>query len=167
MENEAILSRLERDAQQQAEDDAEEITILKFLLFSVGDAVFALAAEDVREISTDNEIYYIPFVPAYIRGYANRHGQPYTVYDLNMLFESAPLDSSTLLILKSETDQIALLIDDVREIIAVPEDKMLRITSADDSSKYFSNALNVDDTEVFVLKVDALLERLERDLERS
>lgn len=167
MENEAILSRLERDAQQQAEDDAEEITILKFLLFSVGDAVFALAAEDVREISTDNEIYYIPFVPAYIRGYANRHGQPYTVYDLNMLFQSAPLDSSTLLILKSETDQIALLIDDVREIIAVPENKMLRITSADDSSKYFSNALNVDDTEVFVLKVDALLERLERDLERS
>jgi chemotaxis signal transduction protein len=167
MENEAILSRLERDAQQQAEGGGEETTILKFLLFSVGEAVFALAAEDVREISTDNEIYYIPFVPPYIRGYANRHGQPYTVYDLNMLFESAALQSSTLLILKSETDQIALLIDDVREIIAVPQDTMLHITSADDSSKYFSNALNVDDTEVFVLKVEALLERLERDLERS
>jgi len=167
MENETILSRLTRESESHKDAVAEDTVVLKFLVFSLGEAMFALAAEDVREISTNNEIYYIPFVPPYVRGYANRHGQPYTVFDLQMLFENTPLQSTTLLILKSETDQIAVLISDVREIVTVPETDLLRITSADDSSRYFSSALNLAGTEVFVLKVDALLERLERDLERS
>lgn len=167
MENETILSRLARQSGGDGGGAKDDVVVLKFLVFSLGDAMFALGAEDVREISTNNEIYYIPFVPPYVRGYANRHGQPYTVFDLHMLFDNTPLDSTTLLILTSETDQIAVLISDVREIVTVPQTELLRITSADDSSRYFSSALNLAGTEVFVLTVEALLERLERDLERS
>ncbi|MDA3951307.1 MAG: chemotaxis protein CheW [Spirochaeta sp.] len=167
MENETILAKL---AQQDNESDAaetEDLPTFKFLVFSVADGLFALGADDVREISSSNEIYYVPFVPPYIRGYANRHGQPYTVFDLNMLFENTPLESETLLILKSETDQVAVLISDVKEIVAVAEREIFRITSDDESSRYYNGALNLEDTEVFVLKVDTLIERLERDLERS
>lgn len=167
MENETILSKLTQHQQTEESTDLESVSVLKFLVFTVGEGMFALAAEDVREISSSNEIYYVPFVPPYILGYANRHGRPYTVFDLNMLFENQPLASDTLLILKSETDQISVLISDVKEIIAVPENELFRISSDDESARYFSSALNLDDTEVFVLKVDALLERLERDLERS
>lgn len=167
MENESILSKLTQQSNAEERTDTDERVMLKFLVFTVGEGMYALTAEDVREISSSNEIYYVPFVPPYIRGYANRHGRPYTVFDLNMLFENHPLESETLLILKSETDQISVLISDVKEIVSVPEDEMFRISSDDDSSRYFSSALNLDETEVFVLKVEALLERLERDLERS
>lgn len=167
MDNETILAKLREQEHQSDGAETENIPILKFLVFSVGDALYAFGADDVREISSSNEIYYVPFVPPYIRGYANRHGQPYTVFDLNMLFENTPLESETLLILKSETDQVAVLISDVKEIVAVAEREIFRITSDDESSRYYNGALNLEETEVFVLKVDTLIERLERDLERS
>jgi purine-binding chemotaxis protein CheW len=167
MDNDTILAKLTEQEHHPNETDTDDIPILKFLVFSVGDALYAFGADDVREISSSNEIYYVPFVPPYIRGYANRHGQPYTVFDLNMLFENTPLESETLLILKSETDQVAVLISDVKEIVAVSEREIFRITSDDEASRYYNGALNLEETEVFVLKVDTLVERLERDLERS
>lgn len=167
MENETILAKLTEQVDESTEEVAEDTPILKFLVFSVGDALYAFGADDVREISSSNEIYYVPFVPPYICGYANRHGQPYTVFDLNMLFENTPLESDTLLILKSETDQVAVLISDVQEIVAVPESEIFRITSSDESSRYYSGALDLENAEVFVLKVETLIERLERDLGRS
>lgn len=167
MENETILSKLTREEHQDVGSTTEETVYYKFLVFSVEDKMFALAAEDVREITSSNEIYYVPFVPPYVRGYANRHGQPYTVFDLHMLFENTPLESTTLLILKSEVDQVSVLISDVKEIVSIPENELFHISSNDESSRYFTSALNLEETEVFVLKVDALIERLERDLERS
>lgn len=164
MENETLLSRITvQDVDQgQTGDDSE--SILKFLVFTIGDALYALAAEDVREISSENEVYYVPFVPPYILGYTNRHGTPYTVFDLQMLFESKPVDGQMLLILKSEDDQMAICIGDVREIVRVAERDLCRITSDDEKSKYFLSAIDLSGREVFVLNVETLLTRLESDL---
>jgi chemotaxis signal transduction protein len=164
MDNDALLAQLSGQNREEETQATEEEVIYKYLIFSLGESVYALSAEDVREISSENDVYFVPFVPPYVLGYANRHGQPYTVFDLQMLFENVPLEGSTLLILKSETDQVAIRITDVREIVKVPAGKTYRITSDDESARYFRNAFDLNGLDVFVLNVETLLERLERDL---
>lgn len=166
MDNREILKSLKERARQEPEDHQDEEVLRKYVLFSVGPTIYALPAEEVREISFDNEIYYVPFLPAYIRGYANRHGLPLTVLDIQLLFEKGPLESGTLLILDIAGDQLALLISDVDEILKLPESAIHSIASTDDTSRYFAHSVAVKDTQIFVLAIDTILERLERDVER-
>ena len=91
-------------------------TISKLIVFRINQKVYALYANMIREIVLDVPLFYVPFVPSYIRGFINRHGEPYTVFDLNMLFEQQKLDSSTFFILNIEDDQVAFMINDVLEI---------------------------------------------------
>ncbi len=167
MENEEILAALRQRDPGQDEADRSEVVLTKYVLFFVGETRYALMASQVREISFDNELYYVPFVPPYVRGYANRHGQPFTVFDVQMLFEGAALESGTLLILDVVNDQLALLITDVDEIVKLPPGDIHSLSSSDDSARYFAHSVSVHDQEVFVLNVDVLLERLERDVERA
>ncbi|MCF7928853.1 MAG: chemotaxis protein CheW [Spirochaetales bacterium] len=167
MENDEILNQIESGKSEEHDVEVKEESFYRYLVFWIGDQKFALPAEDVQEILTYNEIYFVPFVPPYIRGYANRHGQPYTVFDLLMLFENNGIEGSHLLILKVPDDQIALLISDVDEIVKVPDSKIYSLTSHDETSQYFSGAINVEETEIFILGVAKILERLELDIERS
>ncbi|MFP4178640.1 MAG: chemotaxis protein CheW [Spirochaetaceae bacterium] len=167
MKNDEILSRIESADRPETDVEVKEELFYRYLVFWIGEQKFALAAEDVQEIITHNEIYFVPFVPPYVRGYANRHGQPYTVFDLRMLFENSGIEGNHLLILKSTGDQVALLISDVEEIVRVPDSKIYSLTSHDETSQYFSGAINVNETEIFILGISKILERLETDIERS
>ena len=115
MKNTEILERLAAGGETGQQEENEERTV-KFLVFDIRGKKYALHAEDIREIVMDIPVFYIPFVPPYIRGLINRHGEPYTVFDLNVLFEKEKQDSSTYLILNLENDQLAFLISDIREI---------------------------------------------------
>lgn len=166
MDNSEIMETLRKRAREERKTRTHQTNLLKYVLFLVGERRYALKAEEVREISFDNELYYVPFVPPYVRGYANRHGQPFTVYDVQMLFEGSALDSTTLLILDVANDQLALLITDVDEIIKLPATEIHPLASNDETARYFSHSITAREEEVFVLNVETLLERLERDVER-
>jgi purine-binding chemotaxis protein CheW len=166
MDNASLLRTLkERAARNRAKAESEQ-PLFKYVVFLVGEQSYALPAERVHEISFDNELYYVPFLPSYVRGYANRHGQPYTVLDIRMLFEKSALDSSTLLILNVDNDQLALLITDVDEIVKLPAEAAHPLASEEESARYFAHSITMKEREVFVLKVETLLQRLERDVER-
>jgi len=166
MDNEAILRSLAvREPGAAAEATAEQ-ELLKYVLFTIGERAYALPADRVREISFDNELHYVPFLPPYVRGYANRHGQPFTVIDLAQMFDGLGLDSSTLLILAVEGDQLALLISDVDEIVKLPRSAIHTLASEEESARFFSHSVTAKEGDVFVLNVLTLLERLERDVER-
>lgn len=165
MDNEEIVAKLARGKEQEENEDLQ-VVYRKFVVFSVAEKKYALPTEEVKEISFDNQIYYVPFLPPYIRGYANRHGSPFTVLDVQMLFDNTLLETSTLLILNLPNDQLALLISDVEEIIKVPVTEIHSISSSDDSSRYFVEAITVKEQETFILNNLTLLERLEHDIER-
>jgi chemotaxis signal transduction protein len=167
MDNAGIMQSLKERARQEKKARHSDEDLTKYVLFLVGEKRYALKADQVREISFDNELYYVPFVPPYVRGYANRHGQPFTVLDVQMLFEGTALESSTLLILDVANDQLALLMTDVDEIIKLPREAIHPLASSDESARYFAHSITAREQEIFVLNVDTLLERLERDVERT
>ncbi len=164
MDNQELLERLHQ-SQSEGEQQTAPQEMRKYVVFFVGDAVFALPAADVREITFDNVVYYVPFLPPYIQGFANRHGQPYTVFDIRLLFKNEKLESGALLVLNLAQDHACLMISDVDEIVKVPLPEVHSITSEDEDSKYFLESFTLDGKEVFVINAVRLLERLERDLD--
>jgi len=119
----------------------------------------------IREIVMNVPLYYVPFVPHYIRGFINRHGEPYTVFDLHALFEKQQLESSTFLISSFNNDQIAFLTTSVIEILKIPESEVHLITSTDEFDSFFLGALNSKGTEIFILNLQNIIGRLENDLD--
>jgi chemotaxis signal transduction protein len=164
MDNQELLERLHRvKGEEEIQDEPQEMR--KYVVFYVGDAVYALPAEDVREVTFDNVVYYVPFLPPYILGFANRHGQPYTVFDVRLLFKNEKLESGALLVLSIPQDHACLMISDVEEIVKVPLTEVHSITSEDEASKFFMESFSQAGKEIFVLNAIRLLERLERDLD--
>ncbi len=165
MDNSEIADKLAQGKEEEKQAEGQEV-VHKFVIFRIEKKGYALPAEEVKEISFDNQIYFVPFLPPYIRGYANRHGAPYTVMDIRMLFDNTELESATMLILNIPNDQLALLITDVEEIIKVPESEVHSISSNDEISAYFIESITLNKEEIFVLNTGTLLERLESDVER-
>ncbi len=169
MKNEELSRQIEEASagEKEAEETAEE-AVYRYLVFRIQDQSYALPAEEVQEISANHDIFYVPFVPPYIRGYANRHGRPFTVFDLLMLFESTPLKADHLLILKDKEDQAALMITEVEEILRVTPSQIYRLSAEDEVSRYFSGSIKQEDRDsIFILDKNNIMERLERDVERA
>ena len=166
IQNKDLLKKIEHSHDEAfKKEDAITIRLVKYMIISINDKKYAIHADDVREIIGGIPIFYVPFTPPYIRGFINRHGEPYTVIDLTVIFERETLDSSTYLILKRDDDQLALLISDVLEIAKLPESELHRITSKVQEDDYFLGSISPKDKEeIFVLNLDNVLKKLEADL---
>ncbi|ETR71382.1 MAG: purine-binding chemotaxis protein CheW [Candidatus Magnetoglobus multicellularis str. Araruama] len=165
MDNQELLDNITLRAQNENEEQIENAEkINKYLIVSVKDKKYAFHADQIREIVMNVPLYYVPFVPHYIRGFINRHGEPYTVFDLNALFEKEQLDSATFLISKFNNDQIAFLTTSVIEILKIPESEVHLITSTDEYDSFFLGALNSKGTEIFILNLQNIIGRLDDDL---
>ena len=166
LNNEDLLKKIEKshdDAYKK--EEAVKIRLVKYMLISINGKKYAIHADDVREIIGGIPIFFVPFTPPYIRGFINRHGEPYTVIDLTVIFEQETLDSATYLILKRDDDQIALLISDVLEIVKLPESDFHRITSKIQEDDYFTGSISPQgNEEIFVLNLENILKKLEADI---
>ena len=165
MDNDELITKLEHggnedDGTQPAEDE----TIHKLLIFQIDSRRYAVYADLVREIVINHDLYFIPFVPPYITGLINRQGQPYTVFDLKMLFTNEKLRASKVLIMKSETDFIAFLITDVAEISGIPASGINLVVSSE-TENTFIGSFNHRDEEIFIVNVQEIYNRLANDLQ--
>ncbi len=164
MDNRELMERIDAGpaASEAAEAAGERV---KFLIVRIEEKHYAFAAEQIKEIVMDTPLYFIPFVPPYVRGVINRHGEPYTVFDLNVLFEKESLEANTFLISNFDDDQIAFLVSDIIEILKVSPEEVHPITSAEDQEAYFSGAVSSRGEDTLVLNMANLLAQLEKDLE--
>lgn len=165
MDNTEILQKiLDKTQNQSAVSDIKISGTQRYLIFSLEGKKYALQAEYAREILINTEIYFLPFVPAYISGLINRHGDPYTVIDLKVLLESTPQKSTRFLVLNVENDQIALLIEDIIDISEIDEKELFKLSSDDREGDFFKGSFNFKGDEVLILNIRNILEKLDHDL---
>ncbi len=148
---------------ESAEADVDA-TLARFLVARIGQRLFAFPAEAVREIVTDVPIYFVPFVPPYIRGIINRLGEPYTVCDLHALFEKRNLDARAFVISRGEDDAMAFLISEVAEMLKVTRDKVRPLSTKEGELSYFSGMVAAGSGNIPVVAIKSLLDKLAHDL---
>jgi len=136
-----------------------------WLIFSVNTAKYALPSALVQEIVTDEKIFPLPFVPDFVAGLINRHGEPYTVIDPAIIFDEQAQNTSLYLIL-NDTDQNCLRITDIYEFVTIPQKEMASFNGLVNNT-LFMGSLKINGVEVTVLDSNAIIEKTRIDIENS
>jgi chemotaxis signal transduction protein len=136
----------------------------KFVVFLVGEKRYAFRAEKVREIVINTDVYFIPFVPPYITGLINRHGEPHSVFDLRILLDNEPMKASKLLIMNHAQDHVAFLISDVVRVVSIPERGIHPMPSSEEQ-QVFEGYIAYEGAEIFIINVQDIYDRLQNDLQ--
>lgn len=166
MDNADILELLKhRESAGTGEEGRRSKNIVKFLIFLLEERRLAVPADLIREIVLDLPLFYVPFVPAYVRGFINRHGEPYTVIDLRVIFDQKLIESSTYLVLSDGANPAAFLISDVVEIMRVDEEDVHHITAHDEGMQYVTGSItDPEGREILILDISEVFKRLSKDV---
>ncbi|OHD81163.1 MAG: hypothetical protein A3J97_10895 [Spirochaetes bacterium RIFOXYC1_FULL_54_7] len=160
-----LISRIAEAVEtSQSADQEAELRYRKFIIAGILDKRCAIPATVIREIVIDVPIHFVPFVPPYIRGFINRHGEPYTVVDLGVLFEQEATKERSFLVLNLPDDQLAFLVSDIHEIVKVPESDVFPITEKLEDERFFEGSVRLGTDDVFIVSVDGIRTRMAGDL---
>lgn len=93
---------------------------MPFLVLRLGDQLYALAIDDVIEVSALVEMQSVASEQPALLGIVNRRGAPLPLLDLRMIFgkPADTLDASTLfVVVQCRGQQTGLVVDEVRQVI--------------------------------------------------
>lgn len=136
------------------------------LVFEVSGQAFALPLTDVDRIVPMAQLARPPHLPAALEGFLNLSGAAVSVLRLDRLLgvplRDPGLYSMVILLRKQAISNgneggVALLVDRVREILAVPESELLPVGEGDSFNGCARAALSVRDRYVHVLNSQRLL----------
>lgn len=167
MNNEELIKKLidEKRGKAKEADSVLQTENEKILVFRKNQDKYAFYARDIKEIIINSDFFYVPFVPPYIRGLINRHGEPYTVIDVQALFDGDITDDSKFLIMNIDDDQLAIMITDIVEITNISRDQLHKFQSTDSENKYFSASFtDKANNEIFIINLSKIREKLENDI---
>ena len=138
--------------------DEEEICepLIRWVTFQLGDEIYGVLVKNVREILRINNISPVPGAPDYIVGITNIRGNVISVIDGRSRINQAPKDHtdlSRMIVMESEDDIVAVVVDRVADIIDLPEsmlDSSPKLAKGE-SSKYISGVISHDDDLIIIL----------------
>lgn len=163
---EEILSLIKSSNRENAEKKQLKKKSV-WLIFTIGNQadgknLYAIPADSVKEILRDATVFPLPFVPPYVNGVLNRYGDPYVVIDSAVL-EGKKAQQSMLFIVLNDESHTCLRITDVRDFFTVSEKDVIHF-SEEELSDYYEGTLKVKNQEVFVLKVQAIIEKVKKEI---
>lgn len=98
----------------------------QFLTFSLGEEVFAIAIDSVREIIQHAALTVVPLMPEFVRGVMNLRGAVVPVIDLRARLgrTRSPIGKKTCVVVfdarqDGEKAELGLLVDAVSEVIEI------------------------------------------------
>ena len=98
---------------------------MRYTVFKIESELFGVDIHRVVEILNPRKYYKIPELPDFICGVINVRGDIIPVIDVRIRFGIAEKASKQrILLLRLEGDRIGLLVDDVTEIMEIPEGKI-------------------------------------------
>lgn len=139
-----------------------ELSNIQLACFSLGDKLFAVDIMRIREIILPQKLSSLPRASELLDGVINLRGNVIPVMNMRKRF-SMPIEESTktgkLLIVSLARQMLALMVDDVMEVISVPvRDIKPPILMSSDVGMEFVVGVCLSNERVFmILNVDSLL----------
>lgn len=158
---EEILSLI-KNAKSEKEVVKQKTDHAIWLIFTIGEKRFAIPAETVKEILKDATVFPLPFVPFYVDGILNRYGDPYVVINPATL-EGYDAPKSLLFIVLNHESHSCLRITDVKDFFSASEKDIVHFNE-DELSEYYDGTLMVDGEDVFVMNIQAIIEKVGKEI---
>ena len=103
---------------------------LRVCLFTMGDDIYAIPVEYLSEIIISRNISPVPTTPSYVLGVINLRGNIVPIVDIRPALSLPPSSvPGQIAIVKHGTITLGIAVDNVSEVIGVPESTVLDIPS--------------------------------------
>lgn len=134
------------------------------LLFYLGESMYTISCEKVREIVPMMRLKPAPNAPKFFTGFFNFRGRIVPVIDLRELIQGRPCEeklSTRIILVDFETEDggshtLGLMAEKVTETIRRPEDRLLPPTFSMEKSPYLEGVQVENDQMIHHLNVDAI-----------
>ena len=142
--------------------------LFQVVKFHINDIGYALDLQAVREIIYYRKATPMPEAPSFIEGVVDIRGRVIPVMDLKkkigMEDESKTLPNHILILQPGQT-LIGLIVDEVLEILQVREEQVQspQKIHRGPGSRYLAGVFKIDDDLVFLLNLDTLFTRQEKE----
>lgn len=162
--NEVRLSGL--SAMNKNQTVTSEPGAQQHLTFYIGDELFALAVDVIREVIEYGRLTDVPMIPAFIRGVTNLRGSVIPVIDLSLRFGRAATEEGkrTCIVIVEVPHEAQLLIvgvmvDAVNSVVAVEQHHIEASPSfgANLRADFIQAMLNIDDRFIIALEIGNVL----------
>lgn len=135
----------------------EEATVLteeSFLIFSINNYRYALRGSLIKQIVHAQKVRRLPFVPDYIEGILNVHGNPYTAVNVLVMDEEPfpEIDGLTFIVLKRDDDQFCIHVSNI-ELFFEPEKEDI-----------FEDRVKYRQEFIYFFDADRIEEKMRKDL---
>ena len=107
-------------------------------------------------------MFPLPFVPPYVNGVLNRYGDPYVVID-SAILEGKEAQNSLLFIVMNDESHTCLRITDVKDFFTASEKDVVPFAE-EDLSEFYAGTLKVDGQDVFIMNVQAIIEKVGKEI---
>jgi purine-binding chemotaxis protein CheW len=144
------------------EPKTEEI-YLQVVVISLNGELYGIKIFAVREILKVKKITWVPCTPESIVGVISVRGDIQAIMDLKHFLQlgfSQITDNSRIILVESQEFVAGLLVDEMVDIIEVPESKFLPLTESTMSipQKYVEEKFPWNDQSITLLNVDTLIQ---------
>jgi len=139
----------------------------KYIIFTIREKRYALPSESISEVAALEKVFPLPLVPDYVRGIINRYSVPYALIDICFFLYKDVSDAQKVIVLKEDVDKLALLIDDVTDIVDISAEKLLQVETKEDASDGpVSTFFEWKGNHVFCFETGELISRIKQDFEQ-
>lgn len=144
-------------AEKVKNNELQELSI-----FEVGPITCAIGIQDIQEINKHLEITQVTNAPDYIRGISNLRGSIITVIDMRIKFglEHTEIgDSTRIVVVKNQGEQIGLLVDKMLDVLFVDESDLEPTPSNVNgiAGKFFSGIYKMQNKLAALLNINEIL----------
>jgi purine-binding chemotaxis protein CheW len=134
----------------------------QFVVFLLDGEEFGISIMEVREIIRMINITRLPKAPYFIEGVINLRGEVLPVVNLRKRFdvpENSVTDSTRIVIVEIEGEQVGLIVDSVSEVLRLSEDQIKPPPTnvAGIRTEFLQGVGKVDDRLLVILKMGKLL----------
>lgn len=143
----------------------EVVQTRQFLTFLLGEEMFAMPIEDIREIIEFCSLTEVPLMPNFLRGVINLRGAVVPVIDLSVRFgrTPTPIAKRTCIVImelvqEQQTLLLGVMVDAVRAVLSVEQDKVEPPLSFGSRLRadFIEGMINIKDRFVVALDVNAV-----------
>ena len=159
-----VLSTLREDYWQtvsgESADEETDVATVQYLLFRVGDRLFAFETCYCRQVYRVPAIVPVPRVPEHVMGIINVRGRVVSVTSLNTLFQiegDATSPTARLIVISDQTASTAMLVDLVDKIVEIRVDEIQQPGFGGPGREFATGEVLVDDKLVVLLSVPRVM----------
>jgi purine-binding chemotaxis protein CheW len=141
---------------------------IEFATFHVGRLLLGIDIRQTEEINRQLDLTAVPHAPACVRGVVNLRGEVVTVLDLRIILglEPQPMNAASRnVVVRSDTEQVGLLVDRVADVVTVSAEEMelppANVNGV--SGRFFKGVYKLDSALLVVLDVNTVLTTAGKD----